>query len=119
LASTAVGQIISRTGRYKRWMLLGATLLTAGLALMGTLSEGTSLAWVGVFQVVVGLGMGMLMQNLVLVAQNSLSFDQMGAGSALVAFFRSLAGAAGVAVLGAVLASEVARSIATGLAAHG
>lgn len=118
-ASAGIGQVISRTGRYKRWMLLGAGLLTAGLGLMATLSESTSLVWVGVFQVVVGLGMGMLMQNLVLVAQNSLSFDQMGAGSALVAFFRSLAGAAGVAVLGAVLASEVAQSIAAGLAANG
>lgn len=119
LASSVVGQVISRTGRYKRWLLLGCVLLTAGLGLMGTLSESTSLFWVCVFQVVVGLGMGMLMQNLVLVAQNALSFDQMGAGSALVAFFRSLAGAVGVAVLGAVLASEVTSEIAAGFAASG
>lgn len=119
LASAGVGQIISRTGRYKRWMLLGSVLLTAGLGLMGTLTEDTNLVLVGAYQVVIGLGMGMLMQNLVLVAQNSLGFDQMGAGSALVAFFRSLAGASGVAILGAVLASEVTSSIAAGLAANG
>jgi EmrB/QacA subfamily drug resistance transporter len=119
VASTVVGRIISRTGRYKNWMLLGAVLLTAGLGLMGTLSEKTSLVELAAFMVIVGMGMGMVMQNLVLVVQNSVPFSEMGAGSALIAFFRSLGGAAGVSVLGAILASRATSSIADGLAALG
>jgi MFS family permease len=107
--------VISQTGRYKRWMLLGATLLTVGLALMGTLDEKTSLAELGAFMVLVGMGLGMVMQNLVLVVQNSVPFSEMGAGSALIAFFRSLGGAAGVSALGAILAARATSTIADGL----
>ena len=119
VASTVVGQIISRTGRYKRFMLAGTVLLTAGLALMGTLDETTSLVELGVFMALVGLGVGMVMQNLVLVVQNSVGFGEMGAGSALIAFFRSLGGAAGVSVLGAVLSARASATIADGLARLG
>jgi len=119
IASTVFGQIISRTGRYKRFMLVGTALLTVGLALMGTLDEKTSLVELGLFMAMVGFGIGMVMQNLVLVVQNSVSFREMGAGSALIAFFRSLGGAAGVSALGAVLSSRVTSSIADGLAGLG
>jgi EmrB/QacA subfamily drug resistance transporter len=119
VASTVVGRIISRTGRYKNWMLLGAVLLTAGLALMGTLDEKTSLVELAAFMLVVGMGMGMVMQNLVLVVQNSVPFSEMGAGSALIAFFRSLGGAAGVSALGAILAARATSTIADGLAKLG
>jgi EmrB/QacA subfamily drug resistance transporter len=118
-SSIVIGRVITRTGRYKRWMLLGTLLLTAGLALMGTLDETTSLVELGAFMVMVGAGIGMVMQNLVLVVQNSVSFGEMGAGSALIAFFRSLAGAAGVAAMGAVLSSQVTSSIAAGLSRLG
>jgi MFS family permease len=116
VSSTVIGRVITRTGRYKRWMLIGSGLLTAGLALMGTLDETTSLIELGVFMCVVGLGIGMVMQNLVLVVQNSVSFSEMGSGSALIAFFRSLAGAAGVSAMGAVLGSKVSSSVSDGLA---
>jgi EmrB/QacA subfamily drug resistance transporter len=118
-ASTVVGRIVSRTGFYKRWMMLGSILLAAGLGLMGTLDEHTSLVELGAFMVLLGSGVGMLMQNLVLVVQNSVDQSDMGAGSSLVAFFRSLGGAIGVSVLGAILASRAASSIAEGLAAQG
>jgi EmrB/QacA subfamily drug resistance transporter len=119
VSSTVIGRVISRTGRYKRWMLLGTVLLTVGLGLMGTLDETTSLVELAVFMALVGLGLGMVMQNLVLVVQNSVAFSQMGSGSALIAFFRSLGGAAGVSALGAVLSARVTSSIADGLAAAG
>src|SRR4051794_39151045 len=118
-SSTVVGRIISATGRYKRWMVLGSVLLTGGLAAMGTLDETTSLVELSVFMVLIGAGMGMVMQNLVLVVQNSVPFSQMGSGSALIAFFRSLGGAAGVSVLGAVLAARASSTITDGLAALG
>ena len=106
-ASTVVGRIVTRTGRYKGWMLLGSVLLTAGLALMGLLDERTSLVELSAFMVLLGAGVGMLMQNLVLVVQNAVEQRDMGSGSSLIAFFRSLGGATGVSVLGAVLATTV------------
>ena len=118
-ASITIGRIVSRTGVYKRWMLLGATLLTVGLALMGTIDERTSLVEVGGFMLVVGAGIGMLMQNLVLVVQNTVPQRDIGSGSALIAFFRSLGGAIGVSVLGALLATHARGSITEGLAAAG
>jgi MFS family permease len=118
-ASTLIGRRITRTGVYKRWMLAGAVVLTLGLALMGTMDEHTSLLELAVFMALVGAGVGMLMQNLVLVVQNGVAQRDMGAGSSLIAFFRSLGGAIGVSALGAILASRVSASIAHGLAALG
>ncbi|MDO9353731.1 MAG: MDR family MFS transporter [Solirubrobacteraceae bacterium] len=119
LSSTIIGRKVSATGRYKKWMLVGATMLTVGLALMGTLDERTSLIELGAFMLIIGGGVGMLMQNLVLIVQNSVSAQDMGSGSSLIAFFRSLGGATGVSVLGAVLATQAASSIKDGLAEAG
>ena len=119
LSSTIVGRKVSETGRYKRWMQLGTLLLAAGLLLMGTLDEHTSLIELSVFMFAIGAGVGMLMQQLVLVVQNTVSTKDMGAGSSLVAFVRSLGGAIGVSVLGAVLASRAASSIESGLTKAG
>ncbi len=119
LSSTIIGRKVSATGRYKNWMLLGTVLLTAGLLLMGTLDEHTSLVELGVFMFAIGAGVGMLMQNLVLVVQNTVARSDMGAGSSLVAFVRSLGGAVGVSVLGAVLASRASSTIESGLTAAG
>jgi len=110
-ASTVIGRRVSRTGRYKPFMLAGTALLTLGLALMGTLDETTSLVELGAFMVLVGAGLGMLMQNLVLVVQNSIPRSEIGSGSSLVAFFRSMGGAVGVSVLGALLAHKVTTSL--------
>ena len=115
LSSMLIGRLVTRTGRYKGFMVLGASLLTLGLALMGTIDERTNLVEIGVFMALVGSGVGMVMQNLVLVVQNSVRREDIGAGSSLIAFFRSLGGAIGVSVLGAVLATHARDSIASGL----
>ncbi len=70
---------------------------------------------ISVYLFLLGSSMGMLMQNLVLAVQNTLAVEEMGAGTSTVAFFRSLGGAIGVSVLGAVLASTVTSSISDGL----
>lgn len=119
LASTIVGRLVTETGRYKKFMLLGTVLLTVGLGLMGTLDETTSLIELGVFMALMGAGVGMLMQNLVLVVQNTVRFEDIGSGSSLVAFFRSLGGAIGVSVLGALLAHHASTDITSGLADAG
>lgn len=118
-ASTLVGRRITKTGLYKKFMVLGAVLLTAGLGLMGTLDETTSLVELGVFMAILGAGVGMLMQNLVLVVQNAVPLSDIGAGSSLIAFFRSLGGAIGVSVLGAILATRASGQITDGLAKLG
>ena len=100
-------------------MLLGTVLLTTGLGLMGTIDETTSLVEMAAFMLVLGSGLGMLMQNLVLVVQNSVPREDIGAGSSLIAFFRSLGGAIGVSALGALLAHHARESITEGLAAQG
>jgi EmrB/QacA subfamily drug resistance transporter len=115
VASTLIGVVISRTGKWKRWMVLGASLLTAGLALMSTIRLDTEIVYVSVYLALMGLGLGMVMQNLVLVVQNSVDVRQLGAASSAVAFFRSLGGTLGVSVLGAVLASRVSTIVGEGI----
>ncbi|MBD7919767.1 MFS transporter [Cellulomonas sp. Sa3CUA2] len=119
LASTLSGRAISRSGRYKKIMVVGAVLLTAGLGLMGTIDESTSFTLVGLYMLVVGSGVGMLMQNLVLATQNTLPITDMGAGTATVAFFRTLGGAIGVSALGAVLSNRVSHLMVDGLVGIG
>ncbi|WP_019633001.1 MDR family MFS transporter [Actinomadura atramentaria] len=119
LSSTVAGRLATRTGRIKRFIVAGTIVLTAGFALLSTIDHGTSLYFVGVAMFLVGVGVGMSMQNLVLVVQNSVPLGEVGAASASVTFFRSLGGTIGVSVLGAVLANQVSTKIAEGLARLG
>lgn len=119
ISSIVIGQIISRTGRYKRYMVAGAFILTAALVLMSTIDYHTSFVTISAYLFLLGMGTGMLMQNLVLAAQNTLDISEIGSGTASVAFFRSLGGAIGVSALGAVLGTKVTSSITDGLAAIG
>ncbi|MCK1794760.1 MFS transporter [Streptomyces sp. XM4193] len=119
LASTGSGLIITRTGRWKRWLVAGGTLVTAGLGLLGTMRHDTAYWQVGTYMAVLGLGIGMLMQNLVLATQNQVSGDRIGAASSVIAFSRSLGGAIGVSALGAVLAERIRHHMADGFAGAG
>lgn len=119
LSSTIAGRFITKTGRYKGFMIAGGALLTAGLALMGTIRYDTSFVLVGLFMFVMGAGVGMLMQNLVLAVQNILDVSETGSGTATVAFFRTLGGAIGVSALGAVLGNRITSYITDGLVSAG
>lgn len=119
LASTGAGQVISRTGRTKPFMIAGGVLLLAGLFLLSTVDHATNLTLMGGYLALVGLGLGFLMQNLVLVVQNTVAMKDIGSSSSVVTFFRSLGGAAGVSALGAVLAARVATNIANSLSQMG
>lgn len=118
-SSTLSGRYITKRGRYKRIMLSGTVVMTAGLVLMGLIDENTPLVLVAVFMLVVGTGVGMLMQNLIVAVQNAIAPTEIGAGSGLIAFFRSLGGAIGVSALGAVLGSKVSSSTSGSLADKG
>jgi EmrB/QacA subfamily drug resistance transporter len=117
--SVASGLLISRTGKWKGYLVAGSILLIGGLGLAGTMDHTTELWHAGVFTAVLGLGLGMLMQNLVLAVQNTVRAADIGTASASVAFFRSVGGAIGVSVLGAILANRVSELATKGLAAAG
>ena len=119
LSSTIAGQIISRTGRWKAFLVGGGIFLVAGLAGLSLLRHDTPAWESGVSMAIMGLGMGALMQNLVLAVQNTVDVRDIGAASASVLFFRSLGGAVGVSALGAVLASLVQNQVHDGLVALG
>jgi EmrB/QacA subfamily drug resistance transporter len=116
IASTTSGSLITRYGKWKVFLVLGAIFLLAGFGLLSTIDHSTDVVLLGAFLFVLGLGMGMSMQNLVLAVQNSVAATDLGAASSTVTFFRSMGGTVGVSVLGAVLASRVAELTTRGLA---
>lgn len=107
LSSTIVGNLISRFGKWKAFMVTGAVLLTIGLYLMSTIEYDTNYVLVSLYMLVLGAGVGMVMQNLVLIVQNTVRPEQLGAASSNVAFFRSLGGTIGVSVMGSLLGTKV------------
>ncbi|MBW0118053.1 MFS transporter [Pseudonocardia abyssalis] len=107
VASTGSGQLISRFGRWKAFLVAGAALITTGLGLLSTIDHTTPVPRIGVFLAILGLGIGMSMQNLVLAVQNTVDVRDVGAASSLVAFLRSLGGTIGVTILGVVLNARV------------
>ena len=119
LGSIGSGQLITRFGRWKRFLVGGSLLLVIGLGLAGTIDELTNLWFVGSFTFLFGLGLGMLMQNLVLAVQNTVSLKDIGSASSAVAFFRTIGGAVGVSALGAILGSQTAAKTAEGLRSAG
>ncbi|GAB3172474.1 MFS transporter [Micromonospora palomenae] len=119
VSSTVTGRIITNTGRWKRYLVAGSALLTLGFALMGTLRYDTPYWLLGGYMALIGIGLGMTMQNLVLAVQNTVGAHELGAASSTVAFFRSLGGAIGVSALGAVLGHRVKDYIAEGLTGLG
>jgi EmrB/QacA subfamily drug resistance transporter len=119
VASTVAGRIITSTGRWKAFLVVGGLFLTAGFDLMSVVRHDTPYWQAAIFMVCVGIGLGMTMQNLVLSVQNQVRPQELGAASSVVAFFRTLGGAVGVSALGAVLSDRVARYTAEGLAGIG
>lgn len=115
VSSTVSGQIITKTGRWKVWLVSGGALLTAGLGLLGTMRYDTPYWHLAIYMALMGLGIGMMMQNLVLATQNQVAPQDLGAASAVVTFFRSLGGAVGVSALGAVLGTRVSDYVKDGL----
>ncbi|MFE2042453.1 MFS transporter [Streptomyces sp. NPDC059477] len=116
LSSTVSGRIITRTGRWKSWLLIGGVLVTAGLGLLSTIEYDTAYWHVAIYMALLGLGVGMMMQNLVLATQNQVAPSDLGAASSVVNFFRSLGGAVGVSALGAVLAHRITHYVEQGAA---
>ncbi|MCT9079386.1 MFS transporter [Streptomyces fulvoviolaceus] len=119
VSSTVSGQFITRTGKWKAWLVSGGVLITAGLGLLGTIRYDTEYWKTAVFMALLGLGVGMMMQNLVLSTQNQVDPSDLGSASSTVTFFRSLGGAMGVSALGAVMAHRITDYAQDGIAGLG
>ncbi|MCU6481474.1 MDR family MFS transporter [Arthrobacter sp. A2-55] len=107
IISTIAGAMISKFGKWKAIMVTGSVLQLAGLYLLGTIHYDTNFVLVSVYMFVLGAGLGMVMQNLVLIVQNAVTPAEIGVASSGIAFFRSLGGTIGVSVLGALMATKV------------
>ncbi|MHA6765318.1 MDR family MFS transporter [Streptacidiphilus sp. PAMC 29251] len=114
IVSQIVGRVMSKTGRYKVFPILGAAFLTAGCVLLSTMDTSTGRLTAGLYMALLGAGMGFLMQMVVLIAQNSVELKDMGAASGASTLFRTLGGSFGVALFGALFN----RQIAAGAAGH-
>jgi EmrB/QacA subfamily drug resistance transporter len=117
LASMVSGRAITRTGRWKRFLVGGMVLVVIGLGLLSMIDEKTPLLVVGGYMFLVGVGLGASMQNLVLAVQNNAAHADIGAASSVVTFFRSMGGSIGVSALGALLSAQVSDKVSAGLAA--
>jgi EmrB/QacA subfamily drug resistance transporter len=111
LASTVSGQIVSRTGRWKVFPVAGTGVTTLGLLLLHQLDEHSSTAELSGFFFVFGLGLGLVMQVLVLIVQNAVPYQDLGVATSGATFFRSIGASFGVAVLGTIFANRLGEQL--------
>jgi MFS family permease len=112
-AAIASGRAISRIGRYKVFPIAGTGTLVVGMFLLSRLGIGTAPWLASVYMLVVGVGIGLVMQVLVLVVQNDAQPENIGVATSTATFFRSMGGSFGVAIFGAIFAARL-----TGRLAH-
>jgi EmrB/QacA subfamily drug resistance transporter len=113
ITSIVAGQVTTRTGRYKIFPVLGGAIMGLGMYLLTNLDIGTTRATSAIYYVVLGLGMGFLMQMVSLIAQNSVEQRDMGVASSARMFFQQIGGSLGVAAFGAVFARKLTESLAS------
>jgi len=106
--SITTGRLITRTGRYKVWPVVGSVFMGAGLFLLSTMDVASSRLEASLYMLVLGLGLGMVMQVLVIALQNSVEHRDLGAATSSNTFFRSLGGAFGSALFGAIMTGRLA-----------
>jgi EmrB/QacA subfamily drug resistance transporter len=111
LFSITIGRIITRTGRWKVFPVVGMLVVALGMFLLSRLHVDSSHLTIGVYVAVLGAGLGMTMQTLILAAQNSVQRTDMAATTSGVSYFRSLGGAIGVAAFGAILTNRLSGEI--------
>lgn len=111
IASVIAGNMVTRTGRYRVYPILGTAVMTAGIVLLGTLDGASSRFESSFYMVIVGVGLGLTMQIIVLATQNEVPWGDLGVATSAVNFFRSIGGAIGVALVGAVFASRLSAAV--------
>ena len=112
ITSVISGRLISRFGRYKLYPVLGTAIMTFGLAMLSLLSVTSNVWQTALDALWLGLGMGMVMQVLVLAVQNSVDYQRLGVATSGTMLFRALGGALGVALFGAIFANGLHAQLA-------
>jgi EmrB/QacA subfamily drug resistance transporter len=107
VTSVASGQLITRTGRYRIFPIVGGVVMVVGMFLLSTMDEHTTKMTTSIAMVVLGIGMGFLMQTTMLIAQNSVEQRDIGVASSSSTFFRSIGGSFGVALGGAIFNGRI------------
>jgi EmrB/QacA subfamily drug resistance transporter len=108
VTSIVSGQLITKFGRYKPFPIVGTAVTAAGLVLLSRLGVDTPIWVAAIDMLVVGLGLGMVMQVLILAAQNAVDFRHIGVATSASTLFRQVGGSVGLAVFGAIFASRLA-----------
>ncbi len=115
ITSIASGQLIARTGRYRIFPIIGTAVLVVALFMLSRLDENTSTGLLSLDFFVLGFALGLIIQVLVIAVQNSADFQDLGAATSGVTFFRSIGGSFGVSVFGAIFANRLASELAAAL----
>jgi EmrB/QacA subfamily drug resistance transporter len=113
LTSITSGQLISRWGRYKAFPIAGTAVMTLGMFLLSLMNEHTSVLVESLSMLVLGLGVGLVTQVLVMAVQNAVDYRNLGAATSGVIFFRSIGGAFGTAIFGAIFSNQLASHLAS------
>jgi EmrB/QacA subfamily drug resistance transporter len=109
--SIVSGKLITKHGHYKRFPIIGLALMTIGLAMLATLTETTSFWKLAIYAILIGAGLGLSMQTIVIALQNSVEFRDLGVATSANTFFRSIGATMGVALFGTVYASRLAHNL--------
>ena len=112
IGSVGSGQVISATGRYKAFPVAGTAIAAVGMLLLSRLDAGTSTLYGTVAMFVMGLGLGLVMQVLVLAVQNAVGYAELGVATSGATLFRSMGGSLGTAVLGAIFTNRLSDELA-------
>jgi EmrB/QacA subfamily drug resistance transporter len=113
ITSIGSGQLISRLGRYKPFPVAGTAIMTVGFVLLSRLHVDTPPGVAAAYLLVLGLGIGLVLQVLVLAAQNSVDYRYLGVVSSGSTLFRQIGGSVGVSIFGAIFANRLAHNLAT------
>ncbi|WP_078593715.1 MFS transporter [Streptomyces sp. NRRL S-920] len=116
LSTTASGQIVSRTGRWKVFPVAGTAVTTLGLLLLHRLDEHSSTGEMSAYFFVFGLGLGLVMQVLVLIVQNAVGYEDLGVATSGATFFRSIGASFGVAIFGTIFTNRLGDKLTDALA---
>jgi EmrB/QacA subfamily drug resistance transporter len=119
VVSLVVGQVVTKTGKYRIFPIMGGLIMAVGMFLLSRIGVHTSRWQTGIDYVVLGLGMGFMMQMMSLIAQNSVELKDMGVASSARMFFQQMGGSLGVAAFGAVFAHKLTQSLGSAGSAAG
>jgi EmrB/QacA subfamily drug resistance transporter len=107
LTSIIAGQLVSRTGKYKLFPIIGTTIVTISLLLISRMTAETSTLVASLYMLLLGLGLGFVMQVLIIAVQNAVDYRELGVATSNAILFRFIGGSLGTALLGAVLATQL------------